>query len=282
MRRFLQSLELFEENERKKLAIFTALAFSQKLSGLPPETVFQPMLKDNLVGKGLRGKVEDNLLEFFPSAKRTEESFSEHFTKEWLVALVEYNEKKIFEVKLKEMKSALTTQITEETDMSEVIETVKQRVKDAKLPDVVDPISSLFKNLMDYAQGKQVFDESPERECNGDFEYSKLGDDASRICASNDGEDLDSGELIHFCCCKLLHLCHIDFDLRSGGLYQSFEMETNPIKSSSRFEGIAELAIEGLELHMLPNRRFEQYNDGFCSGGSQYKFYSVKSASAKS
>ena len=29
MRRFLQSLEFFEENERKKLAIFTALAFSQ-------------------------------------------------------------------------------------------------------------------------------------------------------------------------------------------------------------------------------------------------------------
>ncbi|KAM1855648.1 hypothetical protein ACFX15_005598 [Malus domestica] len=69
-------------------------------------------------------------------------------------------------------------------------------------PDVEDPISSLFKNLMDYAQGKQVFDKSPERECNGDFEYSKLGDDASRICASNDGEDLDLRELIHFCCCK--------------------------------------------------------------------------------
>ena len=106
MRRFLQSLEFFEENERKKLAIFTALAFSQKLSGLPPETVFQPLLKDNLVAKGLvlsfitdffkeylmdnslddlisilkRGKVEDNLLEFFPSAKRSAEGFSEHFT----------------------------------------------------------------------------------------------------------------------------------------------------------------------------------------------------------
>jgi hypothetical protein len=95
MRRFLQSLELFEENERKKLAIFTALAFSQKLSGLPPETVFQPLLKDNLVAKGLvltfitdffkvylndnslddlisilkRGKIEDNLLVFFPLPK---------------------------------------------------------------------------------------------------------------------------------------------------------------------------------------------------------------------
>ena len=106
MRRFLQSLEFFEENERKKLAIFTALAFSQKLSGLPPETVFQPLLKDNLVAKGLvlsfitdffkeylmdnslddlisilkRGRVEDNLLEFLPSAKRSAEGFAEHFT----------------------------------------------------------------------------------------------------------------------------------------------------------------------------------------------------------
>jgi len=106
MRKFLQSLELFEENERKKLAIFTALAFSQKLSGLPPETVMQPLVKDNLVAKGLvltfitdffreylidnnvddlmsllkRGKMEDNLLDFFPSAKRSAEGFSEHFT----------------------------------------------------------------------------------------------------------------------------------------------------------------------------------------------------------
>ena len=89
--KFLQSLEFFEENERKKLAIFTALAFSQKLSGLPPETVFQPLLKDNLVAKGIvlsfiteffkeylkentlddliallkKGKMEDNLLDFF-------------------------------------------------------------------------------------------------------------------------------------------------------------------------------------------------------------------------
>ncbi|RHN47112.1 hypothetical protein MtrunA17_Chr7g0249391 [Medicago truncatula] len=177
MRRFLQSLELFEENERKKLAIFTALAFSQKLSGLPPETVFQPLLKDNLVAKGLvltfitdffkeylidnslddliailkRGKVEDNLLVFFPPAKRTNESFSEHFSKEGLTALVEYNEKKIFEVTLKEMKSALTTQITEEADISEVIETVKLRVRDAKLPET-EIVRILWDVLMDAVQ----------------------------------------------------------------------------------------------------------------------------------
>ncbi|WVZ08858.1 hypothetical protein V8G54_022204 [Vigna mungo] len=177
MRRFLQSLELFEENERKKLAIFTALAFSQKLSGLPPETVLQPLLKDNLVAKGLvlsfmtdffkeylidnslddlisilkRGKVEDNLLDFFPPTKRSNEAFSEHFSKEGLVALVEYNEKKIFEVKLKEMKAALTTQITEEADTSEVIETVKLRVRDAKLPDI-EVVRVVWDVLMDAVQ----------------------------------------------------------------------------------------------------------------------------------
>ncbi|XP_047316264.1 protein krasavietz-like [Impatiens glandulifera] len=177
IQRFLQSLELFEEDGRKKLAIFTALAFSQKLSGLPPETVFQPLLKDNLVAKGLvllfvtdffkdylidnslddlisilkRGKMEDNLLDFFPSSKRTAEAFSEHFSKEGLVSLVEYNEKKIFEVKLKEMKSTLTTQIAEESEISDVIETVKQHVKDAKLPDF-EVVKILWDVIMDAVQ----------------------------------------------------------------------------------------------------------------------------------
>ncbi|KAM1513000.1 hypothetical protein ACFX1Z_024488 [Malus domestica] len=76
-----------------------------------------------------------------------------------------------------------------------------------------------------------------------------------------------------------------DDQISDGGLYKSFEMETNPIESSSRFEGISKLVIEGLEgleLHVLANQRFEQYNDGFYSGGGQYKFYSVKSTSAKS
>ncbi|XP_073039753.1 uncharacterized protein [Primulina eburnea] len=177
MRRFLQSLELFEDDERKKLAIFTALAFSQKLSGLPPETVFQPLLKDNLVAKGIvltfiteffkeylvdnslddlisilkRGKMDDNLLDFFPSGKRTPEALSEHFTKENLLLVAEYYEKKMFETKLKEMKSALTSQIAEEADVSEVIETVKQHVKDAKLPDV-EVVRVLWDVMMDAVQ----------------------------------------------------------------------------------------------------------------------------------
>ncbi|CAN0892429.1 eIF5-mimic protein 1, partial [Linum grandiflorum] len=177
MRRFLQSLELCDENERKKLAIFTALAFSQKLSGLPPESVLQPLLKDNLVAKGIvlafitdffkeylldnslddlismlkRAKVEDNLLVFFPTSKRTAEAFSEHFSKEGMHQLVEYNEKKIFDEKLKDMKSALTTLIAEEADQEEVLEVVKQRVADAKLPEI-EVVRILWDVLMDAVQ----------------------------------------------------------------------------------------------------------------------------------
>ena len=51
--------------------------------------------------------------------------------------MVEYNViEEDFEVKLKEMKSALTKQIAEEADISEVIESVKHHVEDTKLPDI--------------------------------------------------------------------------------------------------------------------------------------------------
>ncbi|CAJ2673960.1 unnamed protein product [Trifolium pratense] len=49
------------------------------------------------------------------------------------------------------MKSALTTQITEEADISEVIETVKLRVRDAKLPET-EIVRILWDVLMDAVQ----------------------------------------------------------------------------------------------------------------------------------
>ena len=73
------------------------------------------------------------------------------FSKEGLVQLVQFNEKKIFEVKLAEMKSALTTQIAEEADVEEVIETVKHHVKEAKLPDI-EVVRLLWDVIMDAVQ----------------------------------------------------------------------------------------------------------------------------------
>lgn len=73
------------------------------------------------------------------------------FRKEGLVPLVEYNAKKMFDVKLSEMKSALTTQIAEETDIAEVIETVKHRMRDANLPDI-EVVRILWDVIMDAVQ----------------------------------------------------------------------------------------------------------------------------------
>lgn len=49
------------------------------------------------------------------------------------------------------MKSTLTTQLAEEAAISEVIETVKQHVKDAKLPDI-EVVRILWDVLMDAIQ----------------------------------------------------------------------------------------------------------------------------------
>jgi hypothetical protein len=57
-------------------------------------------------------------------------------SREGLTSLAAYNEKIMFEVKLKEIKSTLTIMINEKTGISEVIETVKQQVKDVKFPDL--------------------------------------------------------------------------------------------------------------------------------------------------
>ncbi|CAM6051618.1 unnamed protein product [Sphagnum compactum] len=177
MRRLLQSLELYGPEDRKKLAIFTALTFSQKLSGLPPETIFSALLSDSLVAKGLvlgfvtdafkqylvenslddlvallkRAKMEDRLLDFFPMQKRTIEGFGEHFSKEGLGVLVEYNTKKVFEVKLKELRTTLTSQIAENMDVAEVTEMVKQRCREASLPDV-DVVRTIWDAIMDAVQ----------------------------------------------------------------------------------------------------------------------------------
>lgn len=103
---FLAALqELYAPEDRKKLAIFTALTFSQKLSGLPPETIFSALMSDSLIAKGIvlyfvtdtfkvylvenslddsvsllkRAKMDDRLLDLFPMQKRSIEGFAEHF-----------------------------------------------------------------------------------------------------------------------------------------------------------------------------------------------------------
>ncbi|KAG0556742.1 hypothetical protein KC19_11G076400 [Ceratodon purpureus] len=177
MKRLLQSLELFGTEDRKKLAIFTALTFSQKLSGLPPETIFSALMSDSLISKGIvlyfvtdtfkvylvenslddlvsllkRAKMDDRLLDLFPMQKRSLEGFAEHFNKEGLGVLVDYNTKKVFDVKLKELRTTMTDMIAEDVNVNEVIEMVKLRRKEVTLPDV-DVIRTIWDSIMDAVQ----------------------------------------------------------------------------------------------------------------------------------
>ena len=64
---------------------------------------------------------------------------------------MDYNRKKVFEVKLKELKSSLTDQISEDVTMNEVIDSIKMRCKDASLPDV-DVVRTVWEALMDAIQ----------------------------------------------------------------------------------------------------------------------------------
>jgi uncharacterized protein (DUF4415 family) len=54
-------------------------------------------------------------------------------------------------VKLKELKTSLTDQISEDVAMNEVIDSIKARCKEASLPDV-DVVRTVWEALMDAIQ----------------------------------------------------------------------------------------------------------------------------------
>lgn len=174
MRRSIQSLELYGVEDRRNLAVLTALCFSQRFTGLSPDFMFSALLNDTLVAKGSalfflteffkiflketslddavgllkRGKVDERLMEFFPPAKQTPEVFAQHFGSEGLSALVDYHKKVVFDKRLKEMVSQLEEMLEESAEVSDVIEMVKSRKKDAGLPD-----AEILKMLWDTIMG---------------------------------------------------------------------------------------------------------------------------------
>lgn len=72
-------------------------------------------------------------------------------SKEGLGVLVEYNTKKVFDVKLKELRTTMTDMIPEDVNVNEVIEMVKLRRKEVSLPDV-DVVRTIWDSIMDAVQ----------------------------------------------------------------------------------------------------------------------------------
>ncbi|KAH9309470.1 hypothetical protein KI387_037381, partial [Taxus chinensis] len=124
--------------EADEQSVWEVLTDYERLAEFIPNLVLSEIIQGlpKIVATQIVVREAKSFLKLFPVQKHTTEDFAENFIKEGLAALIEYNEKKIFYVKLKEVKAVLMTLITENTDIDEVIETVKQRHKEPKLPDI--------------------------------------------------------------------------------------------------------------------------------------------------
>lgn len=160
--KLLLSLEFFEEIGRKKIAIALALVFSNKIAVLP-ENVFAAMFNDRLVAKGTvlevltvffqeflakdslddlvsilsKAKVADRMLDFMPPSKRTNQDFGEHFKAANLVSVVEWNNKRVIELKTSELQTSLTELIASDPPATpaEALAHVKGKKAENNLPE---------------------------------------------------------------------------------------------------------------------------------------------------
>ncbi|KAL6762606.1 armadillo-type protein [Haematococcus lacustris] len=162
MVKLLLSLEFFNAENRKKIALALALIFSMKIAVLP-DNIFGAMLNDRLVAKGTvqevftifcqtflakdsmddlvsiltKAKVANQLLDYMPPQKRSLQDFNEHFKSAGLEALVEWNMKRDQEIKISELQEALSNMITAEEPASpaEVLSMVKSKKTENNLPE---------------------------------------------------------------------------------------------------------------------------------------------------
>jgi hypothetical protein len=174
----LAQLEHFTEEQQQSLAVALCLIFTMKL-GIPPENLMKELLQDELVAKGTmlrfvtsffkanlhdapvedliallrKGRVEDLML-FFPMQKRSPEDFKKHFTQAGLPALVNYQERKLAEQGLHELKLRLQEHIEETPNgVSEAIEMVKEMSAEheGSIPQNM-LVETLWKAIMDTLQ----------------------------------------------------------------------------------------------------------------------------------
>jgi hypothetical protein len=162
LNKFILSLEFYDEEGRKKIAMAAAMVFSYKLGALP-ENVLQTLLNDRLVAKGsvmhfvttffqtylgkeslddlvtllTKARVVDRLMEFMPPSKRNLEDFSKHFGDAGLQPLVEWNTRRALDTKVAELQDGLTKMMQEDPPHSaaDITNYVKARKTEQGLPD---------------------------------------------------------------------------------------------------------------------------------------------------
>lgn len=160
--KFILSLDFYDQAGRQKIAIATALVFSQKLGALP-ENVLSTLLNDRLVAKGTvlefitnffkeylskdsledlvtlltKAKLVHRLLDFFPPSKRSPAGFNEHFEAAGLLQLVEWNKRRELDAKVQELQDQLVSMLQEDPPhpVGDVLSFIKAKKTENSLPD---------------------------------------------------------------------------------------------------------------------------------------------------
>lgn len=173
--KLILSLEFYDQEGRKKIAVAMARCFALKV-GVLPERVLPAALEDRLVSRGTiatfitdffgdylategveslvellrKARLQDRLLEFFPQQKRTWEEFEEHFRSAGLGDFVEYNKRKRYDAHAQELRAGVRQMIAEDPPRSvaEVIVAVKAKKEECDLAGV-DVAKVVYLGLVD-------------------------------------------------------------------------------------------------------------------------------------
>ena len=173
--KLILSLEFYDEEGRKKVAIAMARCFALKV-GVLPERVLPSALEDRLVARGTiatfvtyffadftategveplvellrKARLQDRLLDFFPQQRRTWEAFEEHFKAAGLQEFVEYNQRKRYDMHCQELQGTVKELSSDDPPRpaAEIIQAIKSKKEECGLQDV-DIVKFVYMGLVD-------------------------------------------------------------------------------------------------------------------------------------
>jgi hypothetical protein len=173
--KLILSLEFYDQEGRKKIAMAMARCFALKV-GVLPERVLPAALEDRLVARGTiatfitdffadylategveslvelirKARLQDRMLEFFPQQKRSWEQFEEHFQTAGLGDFVEYNSRKRYDFHCQELRADIKDMVVEDPprNATELIAASKAKKEECSLADV-DVVKCLYLGLVD-------------------------------------------------------------------------------------------------------------------------------------
>ena len=180
MIKLILSLEFYAEQERRNVAIGMSRCFALKV-GILPDRVLPNALEDRLVARGTiasfitdlfvdflatepveslvellrKAKVQDKLLDFFPQQQRSWEAFNTHFTSVGLSDFVEYNQKKLHDASVQELKFLIKEMTTgggnpdEAYKPAEILAAIKEKVGEDNTIEQLDVLKCCYLGIVE-------------------------------------------------------------------------------------------------------------------------------------